>query len=218
MAQVGVITLVWYFEQNYKVGYTSIWWALMEGPAWIVMALSGWVIVRFRQTRALTMAQFFEMRYSRRFRIFAGIVAFVAGIINFAIFPSIGARFFHLAVRVSISLHIRGPGIGRLSTADGGFAAGFAGVVAAGRADCRHGDGLFAGRVQQRGVHRHHRVPVIHVRLGPHFGGAARRAAGRISDQPVRPRSGGALQRLVLPDRRRDHVLQRPRLAGHAGV
>jgi SSS family solute:Na+ symporter len=94
MSQLGVISLVWFFELNYQVGYTSIWWPLMEGPAMILMALSGWVIFRFRQTRALTLAQFFEMRYSRRFRVFAGVVAYVAGIINFAIFPSVGARFF----------------------------------------------------------------------------------------------------------------------------
>ena len=94
MSQLGLISLVWYFEQNYQVGYTSIWWPLMEGPAMIIMALSGWVIYRFRQTRAMTLAQFFEMRYSRRFRVFAGLVAYVAGIINFAIFPSVGARFF----------------------------------------------------------------------------------------------------------------------------
>ncbi|MBT8484059.1 MAG: sodium:solute symporter [Phycisphaerales bacterium] len=94
IASVGVITLVWYFEQNYKVGFTPYWWGLMEGPAMIVMALSGWVLYRYRQTRAMTLAQFFEVRYSRRFRIFAGFVAFLAGLINFGIFPSIGARFF----------------------------------------------------------------------------------------------------------------------------
>ena len=63
---------VWYWQQNYDVAYTSIWWGLMEGPAMIVIALSGWVIYRYRQTRAMTLPQFFEMRYSRRFRIFAG--------------------------------------------------------------------------------------------------------------------------------------------------
>jgi SSS family solute:Na+ symporter len=94
MAMTGVITLVWFFELNYEVGYTSMWWGMMEGPALIVMALSGWVIYRYRQTRAMTLAQFFELRYSRRFRVFAGIVACVAGIINFGIFPSVGARFF----------------------------------------------------------------------------------------------------------------------------
>ena len=94
MAQLGVISLVWYWQQNYDVAYTSIWWGLMEGPAMIVIALSGWVIYRYRQTRAMTMAQFFEMRYSRSFRIFGGLVAFVAGIINYGIFPAVAARFF----------------------------------------------------------------------------------------------------------------------------
>ncbi|MHC4414308.1 MAG: sodium:solute symporter family protein [Planctomycetota bacterium] len=93
-AGLGVISLVGYFEQNYKVGYTSLWWGAMTEPVLIVLALSGWVIYRFRQTRAMTLAQFFEIRYSRRFRIFAGAVAFLAGIINFGIFPAVGARFF----------------------------------------------------------------------------------------------------------------------------
>ncbi len=94
MAQLGVITLVWYFQQGYDVGFTAIWWGLMEGPAMIVMALTGWVIYRFRQTRAMTLAEFFEMRYSRRFRVFAGLVAFLSGIINYGIFPGVAARFF----------------------------------------------------------------------------------------------------------------------------
>ncbi|MEE2681077.1 MAG: hypothetical protein VX641_01770 [Planctomycetota bacterium] len=94
MAQLGVISLVWYWQQNYDVAYTSIWWGLMEGPAMIVIALSGWVIYRYRQTRAMTLPQFFEMRYSRRFRVFAGVVAFMSGIINYGIFPAVAARFF----------------------------------------------------------------------------------------------------------------------------
>ncbi|NOG55618.1 MAG: sodium:solute symporter [Planctomycetes bacterium] len=94
MAQVGVISLVWFFEQNYEVAYTGIWWPLAEGPAMIIIAISGWVVYRFRQTRAMTLAQFFEMRYSRNFRVFAGLIAYFSGIINFGIFPAVGARFF----------------------------------------------------------------------------------------------------------------------------
>ena len=94
MAQLGVISLVWFWQQYYDVGFTSIWWGFMEGPALIIIALSGWVVYRFRETRAMTMAQFFEVRYSRRFRVFAGFVAFLAGIINYGIFPAVAARFF----------------------------------------------------------------------------------------------------------------------------
>jgi len=94
MAGLGVITLVGLFEQNYQVGYTAIWWNTLTEPVLVVMALSGWVLYRFRQTRAMTLAQFFEMRYSRNFRVFTGLVAFMAGLVNFGIFPAVGARFF----------------------------------------------------------------------------------------------------------------------------
>ena len=94
MAQVGVITLVWYFQLGYDVGFTQYWWGYLEGPSLVVLAATGWVIYRFRETRAMTLAQFFEMRYSRRFRVFSGVVAFISGILNYAIFPGVTARFF----------------------------------------------------------------------------------------------------------------------------
>jgi len=94
MAGTGVISLVYWFEIYYEAGYTAYWWSSLTEPALIVIALSGWVVYRYRQTRAMTLAQFFEMRYSRNFRVFAGLVAFLAGIINFGIYPAVGARFF----------------------------------------------------------------------------------------------------------------------------
>jgi len=94
MAQIGVITLVWYFQIGYDVGFTQIWWGYLEGPSLVVLAATGWVIYRFRETRAMTLAQFFEMRYSRSFRVCAGVVAFASGIVNYGIFPGVTARFF----------------------------------------------------------------------------------------------------------------------------
>lgn len=112
MAQLGVISLVWFWQQYYDVGFTSIWWGLMENPALVVIALSGWVVYRFRQTRALTMAQFFELRYSRRFRVFAGIVAFFSGIVNYGIFPSVAARFFIALLGLPPSMSVGGFEVG----------------------------------------------------------------------------------------------------------
>ncbi|HBG78157.1 MAG TPA: sodium:solute symporter [Phycisphaerales bacterium] len=92
MASLGAISIVAYFEQYYQSGFVSIWWGLMLMPINMFISLSGWVVYRFRQTRAMTMAQFFEIRYSKKFRVFSGIVAWVSGIVNFGVFPAVGAR------------------------------------------------------------------------------------------------------------------------------
>ncbi len=94
MAMVGAISVLAQFQLYYYGGFGSVWWSLMFLPTGLILCLLGWVVYRFRETRALTLAQFFEMRYSRNFRIYAGILMFVCGVINFGIFPAIGARFF----------------------------------------------------------------------------------------------------------------------------
>ncbi|MFO0963958.1 MAG: hypothetical protein U0625_13780 [Phycisphaerales bacterium] len=92
-AAIGLISLAWFFQQYYDSGFTNIWWGFIEGPVMIMLALTGWVAYRFRETRALTLAQFLEARYSRSFRVFCGLLAFVAGILNYGIFPAVSARF-----------------------------------------------------------------------------------------------------------------------------
>ena len=94
MSALGSITIVGMWEMNYVAGFSLRWWEFTMGVVLLGITVSGWVLYRFRQTRALTMAQFFEIRYSRRFRIFAGLLAFLSGIVNFGIFPAVGARFF----------------------------------------------------------------------------------------------------------------------------
>ena len=94
VAGLGAISVVMFLEMGYVAGFSLAWWGLSQGIIILMLTMSGWVIYRFRSTRCLTLAQFFEKRYSRKFRIFTGIVAFLAGIINFGIFPAVGAQFF----------------------------------------------------------------------------------------------------------------------------
>jgi SSS family solute:Na+ symporter len=93
-AGLGAIGVVLTFEMFYMIGFIRNYWMGFLAPISVFIILSGWVLYRFRATRAMTLAQFFEMRYSRNFRIFAGILGAVSGVINFGIFPAVGARFF----------------------------------------------------------------------------------------------------------------------------
>ena len=94
IAGLGAISTVMFLEMGYIAGFSLSWWGLSQGIILLFLTMSGWVIYRFRSTRCLTLSQFFEKRYSRKFRIFTGIVAFTAGLINFGIFPAVGAQFF----------------------------------------------------------------------------------------------------------------------------
>lgn len=93
-ASLGAVSVIVGFELYMKTGLTQDFWYSLFLPISMVMTLTGFVYYRFRATRALTLAQFFEMRYSRKFRIFSGILAWISGVINFGLFPCIGARFF----------------------------------------------------------------------------------------------------------------------------
>lgn len=94
VAGLGAISIVAVFEMHYKAGFTALWWQTMSLVVMVLISITGWVQYRYRETRAMTMAQFFEIRYSRGFRVFAGLLAFLSGTINFAIFPAVGGRFF----------------------------------------------------------------------------------------------------------------------------
>ena len=94
IAGICAISIVALFEMYFEAGFSQAWWFFAFNLVVLIVALTGWVVYRLRQTRALTLAQFLESRYSRRFRIFAGIVIFISGVLNFGIFPAVGARFF----------------------------------------------------------------------------------------------------------------------------
>ncbi len=94
ISSLGAITVIAEFQKYYKAGFTAVWWSFIFFAVSIIIAVTGWVVYRYRETRVFTLAQFFEIRYSKRFRIFAGMLGFGAGIVNFGIFPAVGSRFF----------------------------------------------------------------------------------------------------------------------------
>lgn len=94
MAGMGLITLAVAMQNFRHAGWAVSWWGQIITVVATILSLSGFVFYRYRETRVLTLAQFFEIRYNRPFRIVMGILCWLAGIINFGIFPAVGAHFF----------------------------------------------------------------------------------------------------------------------------
>jgi len=108
MASVGAIAVIAVFEAYYAAGFPPVWWEMLMFPATAVALMSGWLVYRFRETRCMTMAQFYEVRYSRKFRIYAGIITWVSGIVNFGIFPAVATRFFVYFCGLPTTFHVMG--------------------------------------------------------------------------------------------------------------
>ncbi len=93
MTGIGAISLVALFEIYYSSGFPPLWWQMMFWPISIMLTLSGYVFYRFRETRCLTVAQYYEVRYSKGLRIYAGIITWGSGVVNFGLFPAVACRF-----------------------------------------------------------------------------------------------------------------------------
>jgi SSS family solute:Na+ symporter len=95
MQGTGAITILAMWQMNYDRGFSALWWFMLIPIAAAIVAITGLGVYRIRQSRAMTLGQFVEMRYGgRRFRIFFGVLAYVGGVLNMGIFPAIGAGFF----------------------------------------------------------------------------------------------------------------------------
>ncbi len=105
-ADSGLSNTMARFEVILVSGFVLNFWEKLTTPVFLLLAIMGFVIYRYRETRAMTLAQFFEMRYTRRFRFFMGVLAFLSGIFNYGIFPAVSARFFiyFLGLPESVSL------------------------------------------------------------------------------------------------------------------
>ena len=107
-AGLSVITLVGMCEQNYQCGMAIGFWGAVATPVWIFMALTGFTIYRFRQTRSLSLGQFLEQRYSRSFRITAASIRTFAEMVTNAIGPAVAVRFFIYFMGLPHKFHVFG--------------------------------------------------------------------------------------------------------------
>ena len=93
-AGLSVMSLIAYVEVHYRTGFSYGFWTGFIYPLLLILSLTGFVTYRLRETKALSMGQFLEMRYSRSFRLFCAVLRTSVEMLSNAILPALSARFF----------------------------------------------------------------------------------------------------------------------------
>ena len=88
---IGIITFI---EIHYKTGFSLAFWQNLTLPVTIFMGLNGYCFYRFRETKAMSIGQFLEMRYNRALRVVASGLRSISEMLANMIMPAVGARFF----------------------------------------------------------------------------------------------------------------------------
>ena len=91
---LSIIGLIGYIESHYKTGFSLAFWNYLTLPVTIFMGLTGFCFYRFRETKAMSLGQFLEMRYNRPFRIIAAFLRSISEMLGNMIMPAVAARFF----------------------------------------------------------------------------------------------------------------------------
>ena len=91
---LGLISIAILCQEGFERGISYIWQAIIASTIVIVVyGIGGFVIVKYRRLKIMTIPQYFELRYSKGLRIMVGIITATAGILNMAIFPIVGSKF-----------------------------------------------------------------------------------------------------------------------------
>ncbi len=91
--ELGLITVMYSAQKGFTGGFAAFHIAALAGIVALFVGLTGFIVVRLRATRAMTIPEYYGIRFGRRTRILGGILLAFGGILNMGLFLKIGAMF-----------------------------------------------------------------------------------------------------------------------------
>lgn len=91
--EMGLVTVMYMAEEGYKNGFAAMTIGIAALSAFLILGFTGFLIKPFRESGAMTIAEYYEIRFNRRVRWFGGVVIAGAGILNMGVFLKAGATF-----------------------------------------------------------------------------------------------------------------------------
>lgn len=91
--EIGLVTVMYSAELGFTQQYASLYLALYELVILLFIGLTGVVVYRMRQSKVLTIPEYYEKRYSRGVRVLGGVMMVTSGVLNMGLFLKAGSLF-----------------------------------------------------------------------------------------------------------------------------
>ena len=91
--EIGLVTVMYSAEAGFISGFSAFHIGVIEGAAFLAMGLTGFIVYKLRESRVMTIPEYYQKRYNQNVRVIGGIVLAVGGILNMGLFLQASARF-----------------------------------------------------------------------------------------------------------------------------
>jgi SSS family solute:Na+ symporter len=91
--ELGLVTVMYMAELGFVQHYASLYLAILEAAALLVIGMTGVVVYRLRESAIMTIPEYYEQRYSRGVRILGGTMMVISGVLNMGLFLKAGSQF-----------------------------------------------------------------------------------------------------------------------------
>lgn len=98
--EMGLITVMYWSEFGYTMGFSAMIMGVIAFVATLFVGMTGFMVKGLRASRATTVAEYYQIRFTRGVRILGGVIVAVAGILNYGLFLRIEAEFIQIITGV----------------------------------------------------------------------------------------------------------------------
>lgn len=91
--EMGLITVMYSAQKGFVAGFAAFHIGVIAGVVALLIGVTGFIVVRLREHKVLTIPEYYEKRFGRRTRILGGIMLAFGGLLNMGLFLKVGAMF-----------------------------------------------------------------------------------------------------------------------------
>jgi SSS family solute:Na+ symporter len=91
--EMGLVTVMYSAQKGFTGGFAAFHIALSAAVVALAVGLTGFIVAPFRKTRAMTIPEFYEQRFSRTARVLGGAILAFSGILNMGMFLKADSLF-----------------------------------------------------------------------------------------------------------------------------